>query len=182
MKYRHFYNYLIQDADAMDVNIYSFYDLFKNYITNPRWRFICKMRRAEIYSNKTNLISKLVYSYYWFSYKKMGLKLGYTIPLNVCAAGLSLPHYGTIVISKKARIGRNARIHVCVNIGESKNGAPIIGDNVYIGPGVKLFGPIKIGNNVQIGANAVVNKTFNEDNIVLAGIPAKVVKRITFDD
>ena len=36
---------------------------------------------------------------------------------------------------------------------------------------------IKIGNNVSIGANAVVNKSFDEDNIVLAGIPAKIVKR-----
>jgi len=43
---------------------------------------------------------------------------------------------------------------------------------------VKIFGPIKLGNNVIIGANAVVNKSFKEDNIVLAGIPAKIVKRI----
>lgn len=46
--------------------------------------------------------------------------------------------------------------------------APIIRDNVYIGPGAKLFGKIKIGNNVAIGANAVVNKDV-PDNVTIGG-------------
>lgn len=90
---------------------------------------------------------------------------------------MSLPHYGTLVISSKAKIGKNARIHVCVNIGAYNGGAPIIGDNVYIGPGAKIFGPITLGHNVSIGANSVVNKSFIEDNIVLAGSPAKIIRR-----
>lgn len=51
--------------------------------------------------------------------------------------------------------------------------APTIGDNCFIGPGAKLFGDIKIGDNVAIGANAVVNKDFG-DNVTIAGVPAKV--------
>ncbi|WP_260267260.1 serine O-acetyltransferase [Pediococcus parvulus] len=51
---------------------------------------------------------------------------------------------------------------------------PIIGDNVYIGPGAKLFGKIHIGNNCAIGANAVVNKNV-PDNVTVAGIPAKII-------
>ena len=46
---------------------------------------------------------------------------------------------------------------------------------MYIGPGAKIFGPIKIANNVAIGANAVVNKDCLEDNATLAGVPARVV-------
>lgn len=60
------------------------------------------------------------------------------------------------MVNKATEIGKNCRIHVGVNIG-NQNGTPVIGDNVYIGPGVKMFGPITIGNNVTIGANAVVN-------------------------
>ena len=53
--------------------------------------------------------------------------------------------------------------------------APTIGDNCYIGPGAKLFGDIVVGNNVAIGANAVVNKSFRENDITVAGVPAKVI-------
>ena len=84
-------------------------------------------------------------------------------------------HYGTLVVNKDARIGNNCRIHVGVNIGGFNGGVPVIGDNVYIGPGAKIFGGITIGNNVSIGANAVVNKSF-PDNVVIAGVPAKIIK------
>jgi serine O-acetyltransferase len=52
---------------------------------------------------------------------------------------------------------------------------PKIGDNVYFGPGVKIFGPITIADNIAIGANAIVNKSFTEPGITIAGIPAKKV-------
>ena len=52
---------------------------------------------------------------------------------------------------------------------------PIIGDNVHISAGARILGPIKIGNNVIIGANAVVVKDV-PDNCVVAGSPAKIIK------
>jgi serine O-acetyltransferase len=52
---------------------------------------------------------------------------------------------------------------------------PTIGDNVFIGPGAKLFGEINIGDNVMIGANAVVTKSFEEGCCRIAGIPAKKI-------
>ena len=73
-----------------------------------------------------------------------------------------------------------ACLHVCVNIGTEagkSTDAPTIGDNCYIGPGVKMFGKIVIGDNVAIGANAVVNKSFPEGNATLGGIPAKVISQ-----
>ena len=76
----------------------------------------------------------------------------------------------------------NARIHAGVNIGNysrfdenwTPDNAPIIGDNVYIGPGAKLFGKINIGNNVAIGTNAVVNKDV-PDSVTVGGVPAKII-------
>ena len=69
----------------------------------------------------------------------------------------NLPHglYG-IMVSHNAVIGNNVTIFHQVTIGEGNGGAPVIGDNVYIGTGAKLIGNIKIGNNVKIGANCVV--------------------------
>jgi serine O-acetyltransferase len=52
---------------------------------------------------------------------------------------------------------------------------PKIGDNVYIGPGAKIFGDIEIADGIAIGANSVVNRSFTEPNIGIAGIPAKKI-------
>ncbi len=56
----------------------------------------------------------------------------------------------------------------------SKSGVPKIGDQVFIEPGVKMFGKIVVGNNVAIGANAVVTKNL-PDNVVALGVPAKII-------
>ena len=65
-----------------------------------------------------------------------------------------------------------------VTIGQAGRGgeqySPVIGDRVYIAPGVKIFGKVMIGNDVAIGANAVVTKDL-PDNAVAVGIPAKIV-------
>jgi serine O-acetyltransferase len=63
-------------------------------------------------------------------------------------------------------------------IGE-KNGSenvPIIGNNVSIAAGAKIFGKIVIADGIYIGANAVVNKSFTESGIAIAGVPARKIK------
>lgn len=103
---------------------------------------------------------------------------GFSIPPNVFGKGLSIAHRGTIIVNSHSKIGDNCRLHACVNIGTKPgvpDAAPTIGDNVYIAPGVKIYGSIHIGNGVVIGANAVVNKDFLEDNVTIAGIPAKII-------
>lgn len=56
-------------------------------------------------------------------------------------------------------------------------GKTIIGNNVWCGRNVSILSGVSIGNNVIIGANAVITHDF-EDNVIVAGVPAKVVKRI----
>lgn len=102
--------------------------------------------------------------------------LGYTIPLNVFGPGLSIAHRGTIVVSRWARIGENCRIHACVNIRTAAgyaDKAPWTGDSVYIGPGAKIFGDIRIGDGVAIGVNAVVNASFGGPGISIAAFLRK---------
>lgn len=106
--------------------------------------------------------------------KKLSINLGFTIPLNAFGPGLSIAHYGSIVVGGDSKIGKNCRIHSCVNIGVGNGKNPTAGDNVYIGPGAKIFGGIEIGDNVVIGANAVVNKDI-PSNATVGGVPAKVV-------
>ena len=111
-------------------------------------------------------------------YKRLSVKLGFTIPANAFGPGLSIAHRGTIVVHGKARIGANCRIHVCVNIGAQagdETAVPVLGNNIYIGPGAKIFGKIEIADGIAIGANAVVNKSFTEPNITIAGVPAKKI-------
>ncbi|WP_240619227.1 serine O-acetyltransferase [Chitinophaga costaii] len=107
------------------------------------------------------------------------MSLGFSIPINIFEEGLCIVHYGSIVASRHAKIGKNCTIHSCVNIGGSSDRtAAKIGDNCFIGPGVKIFNTIEIGNNVKMGANAVVNKSFEDGNVVIAGTPAKIVRQL----
>ena len=144
----------------------------------PVFLFQRLMRKTEYYNNcKKGLLNKFILLFLKYRYKKISMKLGFSIPINTCDAGLVIAHRGTIVINGNAKIGKNCRINVDTNIGTQmgKNGeAPIIGDNCFIGPGAKIFGKIKIGNNVAIGANAVVNKDF-PDGVTIAGVPAKII-------
>lgn len=145
------------------------------YIKNPIVRFQRRLRKIEYLSNckSNNPILKIYCSSLNLLNIRLGIRLGFSIPINTIGPGLCLPHYGTIVITSNASIGRNCRIHPGVSIG-SYHGAPIIGDNVYIGPGAKLFGDLKLGNNISIGANSVVTKSF-EDNVSIAGVPSKII-------
>lgn len=82
-----------------------------------------------------------------------------------------------VVIHARAVVGRNCMIGQGVAIS-GKSGwyeVPVIGDNVEIHAGARVLGPVKIGDNVIIGANAVVVKDV-PDNCVVAGVPARIIK------
>lgn len=148
------------------------------------WKYQRALRKHEYFSNysgKHSLLAKVFKMCYGILHSRKGRQLGFTIPVNTFGPGLSIGHPGTIVVNPGARIGNNCRIHTCVNIGtevgESTSENPIIGNNVYIGPGAKIYGKIRIDDNIAIGANSVVNRSFETPNVTLAGIPAKEVSK-----
>lgn len=153
--------------------------LFGDYV----FKFEIALRHHEYYHNLVNSgkdgIFNKVMLYWWrYWHHRLGLRLGFTIPINTFDGGLRINHYGLIIVNENARIGKYCDIHQGVNIGMqglSNFDCPTIGDNVWIGPGAKIFGRIIIGDNCQIGANAVVNKDFTENGITIAGIPAKKI-------
>ena len=138
--------------------------------------FQIRLRRLEYVMNCSKNPARVLLHRYLF--RKISVKLGFSISPNTFGPGLAIAHRGTIVVNGGARIGANCRIHVGVNIGTEagkEDAAPRIGDNCYIAPGAKIFGPIQIGSNSVIGANAVVNKTFSLGNQSIAGVPAVVI-------
>jgi serine O-acetyltransferase len=148
-------------------------------LKDRRYKFYRSLRRTEWIMNCHpgwhGIFSKLAQ----MLHTRLCNKYQWTILPNVFGEGLSIVHVGTIVVAADAKVGVNCRIHVCVNIGHAiakgQSGVPIIGDNVYIGPGAKIFGPIQIGDNTAIGANAVVNTSFVEGNCTIAGSPARKI-------
>jgi serine O-acetyltransferase len=90
--------------------------------------------------------------------------------------GLYLQHGFATVLAAKS-VGRDLWLNQQVTVGWNRRaGPPTIGDNVRISAGAKVFGDIHIGDNAIIGANAVVTKSV-PDNCVVAGIPARIIRR-----
>jgi serine O-acetyltransferase len=148
---------------------------FRHRITNPMLFCQRKLRRIEYLKNcKKGFFAKLIYFYRLYDYKKYCIRLGFSISENCFGPGLRLAHYGSVSVNSGVRVGANCVIHTDVNIGVHKDGIPIIGNNVYIGPGAKVFGRIVIGDNVKIGANSVVTKDV-PSNTTVVGIPARVI-------
>lgn len=132
------------------------------WLTDHVFKWEKLLRKIEYWENCHHSVLAAPYRFFLrFRFQRLSAFLGFSIPLNVIGPGLSILHYGSIVISRHARIGRNCTLNSGVNIGANpiRGGAPIIGDDVYIGPGAKLWNDIVIADGVIIGANACVSKS-----------------------
>jgi serine O-acetyltransferase len=137
--------------------------------------FLILLRTVEYYRNcRKGIIGKLFETYFFYRFNRISVKLGFSIPPNVFGPGLFIPHYGTIVINSNAKVGANCVLHTCVCI--AGNDEKIIGDNVYFSTGSVVSGKTRLSDNVTISVNSLVNKSFEIDNILLGGTPAKVLK------
>lgn len=143
------------------------------------WKFEISLRKLEFYKNcGKGLFGKLMYYFTFLKFHRLSVRLGFSIPPNVFGPGLCIAHYGTIVVNSNCKVGSNCRIYPNSNLGANTGGpldVPKLGNNVYIGPGAKLFGDITIADNISIGANAVVTKSFLTPGITIAGVPAKKI-------
>ena len=91
-----------------------------------------------------------------------------------------IDHGAGVVIGETAEIGNNVTMYAGVVLGgtslEPKKRHPTIGNNVVLGTGAKLLGPIKVGDNVRVGANSVVVKDVPPNSVVV-GVPGKIISR-----
>lgn len=169
--------YLCADSFALGYKRYPHFRLFKDNLRYERY-----LRLHEYFHNNNWKIPSL---YFALRQYLLGRILGFSIPINVFDAGLRINHHGVIIINSGCQIGKWCDIHNCVNIGDngyiSDNGQvihciPIIGDHVHICPGAKIFGEIRIGNNVVIGSNAVINCDI-PDNCIVVGNPVIIKEK-----
>lgn len=96
--------------------------------------------------------------------------------------GLFIDHGMGVVIGETAEVGDNVTLYHGVTLGgtgkDTGKRHPTVGNNVFIGSGAKLLGPIVIGDNVKVGANAVVLKDI-PSNCTAVGIPARTIYKTT---
>lgn len=135
----------------------------------PGLKFLVIFRVMQFFRWKNKLLYAL---FYWF-YRRVKIKYGIDISHRTkIGMGCYIGHFGCIVIHGDTIIGKNCNISQGVTIGVSNHGSnkgtPVIGDNVFIGPGAVLVGSITIGNNVTIGANTVVSQSVPDNYCVLS--------------
>ncbi|MEE1675899.1 hypothetical protein SNR37_001226 [Agarivorans aestuarii] len=115
-------------------------------------------------------------------YKVIRIVSGVQIPrATKIGKGLFLPHFGNIVLNKKAQYGDDLTIYHGVTVGakggaSSDAGVPTIGNKVRLSAGAVVLGDVSIGNNVTVGAGAVVVKDVPE-HAVAVGNPARILIR-----
>jgi serine O-acetyltransferase len=132
------------------------------------------------YGVKPTILRKFCSLVYHVLFKFIQIVTGIELPCEVSVGrNFVIDHFGGIIISGYAKFGDNCRIRNGVVVGlrriEEKR-APIIGNCVDVGSGAKLLGPITIGNNVLIGANAVVLCDVPDDSVAV-GVPATIRPR-----
>ena len=128
-------------------------------------KFLKLYRKVEYFHNcRKDLIGKIYYQLLLKKYQRQEIKYQIFLSINTIDIGLRIIHVGPIYIHGDCQIGKNFKIHPMT----------VIRDDVWVGPGVKIFGKIKIGDGAVIGANALVNKDI-EANATYAGNPAQKI-------
>lgn len=170
--------YIEADAYRYLEHIPNLWGGVKLYYTTPGFKYTVWMRICSYLKQRKRYAFPL-YLYAKWRLRACRFRFGIQIPEStVIGEGFYIGHFGSIVVNPKAVIGKNVNISQDVTIGQanrgSRKGTAIIGDCVYIGPGAKIVGAVCIGNNVAIGANAVVTRDI-PDNAVVAGVPARII-------
>lgn len=150
----------------------------KHLTRGVSFKFIFWMRAAAFLTSG-GPARRLLYPAARAMYRRYTFKFGISIPYSTrIGSGLYIGHFGGVVVTPGATIGRNCNLSQGVTIGQvnrgDRRGTPRIGDNVYVGPGAKVLGAINVGNDVAIGANAVVVKDV-PDLAVVGGVPARII-------
>lgn len=129
------------------------------------FRYMFIKRKMELSGERSFefLILKILIRHYTYKY---GFQIGGKI-----GGGFYIGHFGTIITSEDAIIGSNCNISPGVTIGVTRrgtnSGAPLLGNEVWIGTGAIIVGKIQIGNNVLIAPGAFVNFDVPDNSIVI---------------
>ena len=156
-------------------------------LTYPGAKAVFFHRIANFFAiAKFNLVARIISQ---FSRFLTGIEIH---PNAKIGKNLFIDHGMGVVIGETSEIGDNVTIYHMVTLGgispsinsdDQRNTKrhPTLMDNVVIGSGAQILGPVVVGKNAKIGANAVVTKDVDE-NSVMVGIPAKNVGEVSTQD
>lgn len=146
--------------------------LFRNF-RYYQYKLMKSFRMFNFYSNQKGHYFKKIY--WGRKYGKYSLKLHCQINCSNIGGGFFFEH-PNIVINKSAIIGND--LHCIGNncIGSTDKGAPVLGNNVFLGFGAIVIGDVKIADNVKIGAGAIITKDILEPGSIVVG-NNRIIKR-----
>lgn len=150
---------------------------WRAYFSHPGFKYTYHLRLYQ-FASKFRILVPLTLILV-LRLRRLEHKYGIQIPRQTkIGKGFYIGHYGTIIVNGAAVIGENVNISHGVTLGISNRGdnkgVPTIGNYVYIGPGAKIIGKVKVGDYSAIGANAVVTKDI-PNHACAAGVPARVI-------
>lgn len=170
------FNYIKSDLYRYSGD-YKLRSFVKQYLFSEGFKYTVWLRIC-FFSRKNRLTKKFIFPIAYLFYRRYKYKFGYDISYNTeIGPGLLIFHISNIVISAN-KIGKNFTISQGCTVGmivrDKIKEYPTIGDNVYMAPGSKIIGGVYIGDNVAVGTNCVLNKSVNE-NAVVVGIPGREI-------
>ena len=149
----------------------------------PQWRlerYLVFLRKQEYYINtaRGSRIKGFLGIYYEGRKNALGEKLGMEIPPNCFGKGLQIYHAG-IVVNAAVQAGDNCKLHGvnCIGNNGLTKAVPRLGDDVELGYGSVIIGDVRIADHCIVGANAVVNRSFEEAGSTVVGVPARKIDR-----
>lgn len=179
-------NEIIAEEKAMYVKTNGLFRRFTHQKRYMIWSYLAWFRRAQFYREQLSSASGLKKLWYRMAYpialrrkNCYGEKCGIEITNNsILGRNLSIWHSGVVI---DAQVGDNVSIRGNMVLGsrdlKCTSGRPTIGSGVEIGYGAAVIGNVTIADGCIIGANAVVTKSFPEPGTVIAGVPAKALKK-----
>lgn len=141
------------------------------------WAILVYRINNSVYTSKTPKSIKNILLFFGLIFQKlMEILTGISLPYSATIGDqFYIGHFGGIIINSQSVIGNNCNISQGVTVGVSgigeHRGVPIIGNNVYIGANAVIAGNLKIGDNVVVGANSLVTNNV-EANTTVLGVPA----------
>ena len=174
----------LKDCFYMDIKEYkkkvTFREILSKFLFSPGYKAVVYFRLSQYFAKRISIISHFLFIH---NFKVTGAEINLKAKIG---QGFRIAHPNGIVIGAGVIIKKRVTIYQGVTLGTKRVNSskgennlysyyPTVEDNVVIYAGAKIIGPVTIGRNSIIGANAVVLESI-PPNSVAVGNPAKVVK------